>query len=422
MAFALNLYPVTYMATYNPETQKWDEKWLEIDNVTYDDLMAMSESDRKAVLDKRNQMGIPTVSYTSQYGYGCFEGMKGFPTKDGGVAIFRPEENARRFNNSMKGMYCPAFPPEQFVKASVEFVKRNAALGYVPKYNDEWEKTGYADAESIYMRPFMNSEGAIGVGCSQQPYVVICATTVSAYFKKGLDGAVITDRIRATPHGTGYIKCASNYVMSALAKHEAEEKGYIECVYLDAVEHKYFQEGSSCNIFFVLKDGTLVTPELGDTILPGITRKSIIALAREQGMKVEERPVSVKEVQKNAVEFFVTGTAAGISPMSSLTDLEGNKTTFKDGTQEGTVAYKLQRLLKGRQYGLIEDPNNWNTVVIDGNGNPQEAVYKPAPEGEAPVVSKASAKKCCCCCSGTIGFIIGAVVAAAATAAGFLCF
>ena len=120
----------------------------------------------------------------------------------------------------------------------------------------------------------------------------------------------------------------------------------------------------NANIF--LKDGTLVTPELGDTILPGITRKSVIALAKEQGIKVEERKISVSEVQKKAVEFFVTGTAAGISPMTSLTDLEGNKTEFRDGTKEGTVAYQLQHLLKGRQYGLLEDPNNWNTVVIPG--------------------------------------------------------
>ena len=265
----------------------------------------------------------------------------------------------------MKGLYCPVFPPEQYVKASVEFVKRNAALGYVPKYNADWEKEDYANAESIYMRPFMNSEGAIGVGCAKQPYVVICATTVSAYFKAGLDGAIITNRIRATPHGTGYIKCASNYVISAIAKHEAEAAGYVECVYLDAVEHKYFQEGSSCNIFFVMKDGTVVTPELGDTILPGITRKSVIALAKEAGMKVEERAVSVDEVFENAAEFFVTGTAAGISPMSSLTDLNGRKVVFGDG-KEGPVAHKLQHLLKGRQYGLLDDPNNWNTVVIAG--------------------------------------------------------
>ncbi|MGI5058349.1 aminotransferase class IV [Treponema pectinovorum] len=365
MAFALNLYPITYMAKYNPQTKNWDEQWLESDKIPHDELMAMSEDERKVILDKRNQMGTPSVSYTSQYAYSCFEGMKGFPTKDGGVAIFRPEENAKRFYNSMKGMYCPPFPVEMYVKASVEFVKKNAELGYVPKYNPEWEKTDFANAESIYIRPFMNSEGAIGVGCAQQPCVIICATTVSAYFKAGLDGAVITERIRATPHGTGYIKCASNYVISALAKKEAEEKGFVECVYLDAVHRKYFQEGSSCNIFFVLKDKTIVTPELSDTILPGITRKSVIVLAKEKGYKVEERQISVKEVQKKAIECFVTGTAAGISPMSSITDLKGKKTDFGSGF--GPVAKELQHELKGRQYGAIADPNNWNTVVIKGN-------------------------------------------------------
>lgn len=363
MSFSLNLYPITYFAKYNLETQTWEENWLKSDDVTYAELAAMPEDERKAILDRRNLMQLPAVSYTSQYAYGCFEGMKGFPTKNGGVAIFRPEENAKRFYNSMKALYCPPFPVDQFVRASVEFVRRNAELGYVPEYNADWEKTDYADADSIYIRPFMNSEGAIGVGCARQPYVIICATTVSAYFKPGLDGAVITKRVRATPNGTGFIKCASNYVISALAKKEAEDAGFVECVYLDAEEHKYFQEGSSCNLFFVLKSGTLVTPELGDTILPGITRKSVIALAREVGITVEERKISVEEVQQEAVECFVTGTAAGISPMSSLTDLEGKKVVFGDGS-EGETARKLQHMLKGRQYGLLEDPNHWNTFVI----------------------------------------------------------
>ena len=104
MAFGLNLYPITYIARYNPTTKAWDEEWFEADKITYSELMAMSEDERKKVLDNRNQMGIPAVSYTSQYAYGCFEGMKGFPTKDGGVAIFRPEENGARFANSLKGL------------------------------------------------------------------------------------------------------------------------------------------------------------------------------------------------------------------------------------------------------------------------------------------------------------------------------
>jgi len=363
LAFALNLYPITYIARYNPEYTKWDEEWFQSDSITYDDLMKMSEDERKEIYNKRNQMNLPSVSYTSQYAYGCFEGMKGFPTKDNKVAIFRPDENAKRFYNSMKELYCPTFPIEQYVSASIEFLRRNSELGYIPKYNEDWEKTNYSDAQSVYIRPFMNSEGAIGVGCSRKPYVIICASTVSSYFKKGLDGAVITNRIRATPNGTGNIKCASNYVISAIAKHEAEVAGFSECIFLDSVERKYIQEGSSCNVFFVMKDGNLVTPELSDTILPGITRKSVIALAQECGIRVEERKVSLKEVQKEAVECFVTGTAAGITPMTSLTDLDGKKTDFKDGNQEDSIALKLQKILKGRQYGLLEDPNSWNVFI-----------------------------------------------------------
>jgi branched-chain amino acid aminotransferase len=189
----------------------------------------------------------------------------------------------------------------------------------VPAYNSEWEKDNYSSASAVYLRPFMNSEAAIGVGISFAPYVIVCGTTVSSYFKGGNSKAITTKRIRATPHGTGYIKAASNYVISALAKKEAENAGYMEVVYLDSEKHTYIQEGSSCNIFFVMKDRTLVTPDLGDTILPGITRLSVIQLAREEGVSVEERPITIDEVMSNAAVCFVTGTAAGITPIESIT-------------------------------------------------------------------------------------------------------
>ena len=207
----------------------------------------------------------------------------------------------------------------------------------------------------------MNSEAAIGIGISHEPYVVICATTVSTYFKGGNSKAIITDRIRATPHGTGWIKCASNYVISTLAKKEAEEAGFMEVVYLDALEHKYIQEGSSCNIFFLMQDGTLVTPELGDTILPGITRASIIELARQQGQKVEERPVSIEEVMDSGMECFVTGTAAGVTPIESLTH-KGVERVFNN-RKPGELGENLQRQLKGIQYGALEDSRSWNLIL-----------------------------------------------------------
>ncbi len=360
MAFSLQMYPITYMAKYNSETKKWEERWIESDTITFDELNALSPEKKEAVLAARNDLKLPGVSYTSQYGFGCFEGMKAFPTKDGRVAIFRPEQNAKRFANSMRGLKAPAFPEDLYINASKEFVKRNAALGYVPSYDAEWEKDSYASASAVYMRPFMNTEGAIGVGISVEPYVIICGTTVSSYFKGGNTKAITTERIRATEHGTGWIKCASNYVISALAKREAEDAGYMEVIFLDT-SRKYVQEGSSCNIFFKLKDGTLITPELGDTILPGITRNSTITLANQLGIKVEERLVTIDEVMKNAVECFVTGTAAGLTPIESITH-EGREAVFNN-REPGEVATQIQKILKGGQYGSVEDTNNWNYYV-----------------------------------------------------------
>lgn len=208
----------------------------------------------------------------------------------------------------------------------------------------------------------MNSEAAIGVGCAETPYVVICATTVSSYFAGGNTKAVTTKRIRATPNGTGWIKCASNYVISAVAKKEAENAGYMEVVFLDSKEQKYIEEGSSCNVFFVLKDGTLVTPELGDTILPGITRESVLILAQQQGIKTEERLISIDEVMSDALECFVTGTAAGITPIESVTH-NGKEKVFND-RKPCPIGSKIQQLLKGGQYGSVADTNGWNYKVL----------------------------------------------------------
>ena len=361
MAFNLEMYPISYIARYNQQTKTWQEEWVASDTISHQELLAMGDGERQRILARRNQLDIPAVTYTSQYGYGCFEGMKAYPRKDGKISIFRPDQNARRFRKSMEGLYCPPFPEELYVRASSEFIRRNAELGYVPAYNSQWEEDSYASASAVYMRPYMNSEAAIGIGISQEPYVVICATSVSTYFKGGNTKAITTNRIRATPHGTGWIKCASNYVISTLAKKEAEDAGYMEVVYLDALEQKYIQEGSSCNIFFLMQDGTLATPELGDTILPGITRSSIIDLARQQGQKVEERLISIEEVMDCAMECFVTGTAAGITPIESLTH-RGVERVFNN-RKPGELGEGLQKQLKGIQYGAIEDTRGWNLIL-----------------------------------------------------------
>lgn len=361
MAFNLAMYPVSYVAQYNPETDSWNESWIQADSVHFDELVAMDESERNAIYAKRNRFDLPLVNYTTQYALGCFEGMKAYPQKDGSLSIFRPEKNAERFYNSMKGLKAPAFPPELYLKASKEFIRRNRELGYMPAYDAEWEKDNFSSASAVYMRPFMYSEGAIGIGVSREPYVVLCATTVSSYFKSTNSKAIVTDRIRATPNGTGWIKCASNYVVSTLAKKEAEDAGYMEVIFLDATKRKYVEEGSSCNIFFYLKNGELVTPELGDTILPGITRSSIIEFARAEGIKVTERKISIQEVASKCRECFVTGTAAGISSIESIT-WKGKEHVFNNRVP-GELGKRLQARLKGTQYGTVEDVNGWNVLV-----------------------------------------------------------
>ncbi|MDR1747739.1 MAG: branched-chain-amino-acid transaminase [Spirochaetaceae bacterium] len=357
MAFTLSMFPVSYVAHYDPVSGRWKESWIQKDAITEQELAAMDEQKRSEVLAERNRFDLPLVNYTTQYGFGCFEGMKAYPRKDGSVALFRPDRNAARFRSSMEGLYAPGFPEDMFVQASVDFIRRNAEFGYVPRYNPEWETDSFAAAQAVYMRPFMYSEGAIGIGISKAPSVIITASSVSSYFSGENTKAVTTERIRATPKGTGNIKCASNYVISALAKKEAENAGYMEVIFLDAVNHRYVEEGSSCNIFFLLRSGELVTPELGDTILPGITRASIIDLARGQGVAVVERKIQIKEAMTEAVECFVTGTAAGITPVESITH-QGREAVFNN-RKPGELGMELQRELKGLQYGLIDDTKGW---------------------------------------------------------------
>jgi len=361
MAFALNTYPITYRAKFSDG--KWSDEYLEKPHKTPKEEAAMNADDLAKLEDSRNHYeDMPLVNYTSQYGLACFEGLKALPQKNGGLAIFRPDQNAKRFYRSMEGLCMPPFPAEKFLSSCIETVKRNAALGFYPPYKSEWEKDSFMTADSVYIRPFTLAEGGIGVNLSHEPYVMVINTPVSAYFSSGTSDAVITERIRATPKGTGWIKACSNYVISALAKSEALKAGYMECVFLDATHRKYIEEGSSCNIFFFLKSGELVTPELGDTILPGITRASIIELAKDKGVKVSERKISIDEVLEQTKECFVSGTAAGATPITSLT-YQGKKAQFNNG-KDGEFTTDIRDTLKGIQYGTLPDTKGWMTQVI----------------------------------------------------------
>ncbi len=356
MAFTLDPYPVAYRATYGASS--WAQEWVEKPHRTPDEEAEMVESERDKIALSRNYWDdMPLVNYTSQYGLGVFEGLKALPQKDGGLAIFRPDRNAARFARSMKGLLMPSFPEDLFLTAVTEVVAKNAKLGFRVHYKAEWEKDSFATADSIYIRPFTYSEGGIGVAPSQHPAVVVITTPVSAYFSSAKTAATTTDRIRATPRGTGCLKAASNYVISTLAKHEANDAGFMECVFLDAMEGTYLEEGSSCNIFVLLKSGELVTPALGDTILPGITRLSVIELARDMGTTVSERKISIEEALDQGAECFVTGTAAGVTPIESLT--HKGKTASYNGGKVGALTAELRDKLKGIQYGTVPDSKGW---------------------------------------------------------------
>jgi len=360
MAFSLNSYPVVYRAKFKKD--KWKGEYLEKPHKTPREEATMKGSEREALITSRNYFDdMPLVSYTSQYGFSCFEGLKAFPLKDGGFSLFRPDQNAARFFRSMKGLYMPPFPEDLFIKAAVDIVKKNAKLGFGPVYRKEWEKDAFMTAEAVYLRPFVHSEGGIGVNISKEPYVIIVTSTVSGYFSNNDGGAIVTDRIRATPNGTGWIKAASNYTIAALAKHEATEAGYIEAIFLDAENRKYVEEGSSCNIFFYLKSDELVTPALGDTILPGITRASIIELARDKKIKVSERKISIEEAMSESKECFVCGTAAGATPIPSITYKKKNA-VFNNG-KAGELTVNMRDTLKGIQYGIIPDTKGWMRKV-----------------------------------------------------------
>ncbi|MCF6335188.1 MAG: aminotransferase class IV [Spirochaetales bacterium] len=359
--FSLAIYPWVYTAK-KMEDDNWEEKYTLKPHKTPEEEASMTEEEREKLLASRNSFPeLPLVNYTTQYGMGCFEGMKAYPQADGSLKIFRPDENAARFARSMAGLGMPPFPEDIFVKASLELVKKNADIGFRPVYNPKWEKDNFLFGESVYLRPFSYAEPGIGLGISHEPWVVFVGTPVGAYFRPGNTKARVSNCIRAFKGGTGWIKSDSNYVVPILEKKRAEAEGYMETIFLDAEKHKYVEEGSSCNIFFLLKNGTLVTPALEDTILPGITRKSLLTLAQNLGVKTEERKITIDEAMSDSAECFVTGTAAGLGYLESIT--KDDKTAVFNSGKMGELSETLLKTLKGIQYGKVEDKYGWMQSV-----------------------------------------------------------
>lgn len=285
-----------------------------------------------------------------QYSQSCFEGLKAYTTEDGHIVIFRPDMNAARMKDSCKRLEMPVYPEDKWVEAVVSVVKANDA--YVPPYGS---------GATLYLRPYMfGSDAVIGVHPSAEYQFRIFCTPVGPYFKGGAKPITIrvSDYDRAAPHGTGNIKAGLNYAMSLYPIMEAHRQGFDENMYLDPATRTKVEETGGANFLFVTKDGKVVTPK-SDSILPSITRRSLVYVAREYlGLEVEEREVYFDEV-KDFAECGLCGTAAVISPVGKIVD-HGKEICIPSGMEKmGEITQKLYDTLTGIQMGRIEAPEGW---------------------------------------------------------------
>ena len=289
-----------------------------------------------------------------QYAQTCFEGLKAYTTEDGHIVTFRPDLNGERMENSAKGLEMPPFPKERFVDAITKVVEANAA--FVPPYGS---------GATLYIRPYMfGYDSIIGVKPANIYQFRGFCTPVGPYFKGGAKPITIrvSDFDRAAPHGTGHIKAGLNYAMSLHAIVDAHKNGFDENIYLDPQTRTKIEETGGANVIFITKDGKLVTPK-SNSILPSITRRSILQVARDYlGMETEEREVYLDEV-KDFAECGLCGTAAVISPVGKIVD-HGKEICFPAGMEKmGPVTQKLYETLTGIQMGHIKAPEGWIHVI-----------------------------------------------------------
>ena len=306
------------------------------------------------VITEDDKVVISECAGVLQYAQTCFEGMKAYTTQDGHVVIFRPDMNAERMANSCRRLEMPVYPEDKFVEAVAKTVKANDA--WVPPFGS---------GASLYIRPYMfGSNPVIGVKPADEYQFRILVTPVGPYFKGGAKPLTIkvSDFDRAAPNGTGHIKAGLNYAMSLHAIVTAHEEGYAENMYLDPATRTKVEETGGANFIFVTKDGKVVTPK-SDSILPSITRRSLIHVAKEYlGLEVEEREVLFDEV-KDFAECGLCGTAAVISPVGKIVN-HGEEICLPSGMEKmGPTIQKLYDTLTGIQMGKIEAPKGWIYTV-----------------------------------------------------------
>ena len=291
-----------------------------------------------------------------QYAQTCFEGLKAYTTEDGKIVCFRPDLNAVRMVETCERLKMPTFPVERFIDAVEKVVKANEA--WVPPYGS---------GATLYIRPYMIATNpVIGVKPADEYQFRIFVTPVGPYFKGGAKPLTIrvSDFDRAAPHGTGHIKAGLNYAMSLFPIVDAHEQGFDENMYLDPATRSKVEETGGANFIFITKDGKFVTPK-SDSILPSITRRSLMVVAEKYlGMEVEHREVLLSEL-KDFAECGLCGTAAVISPVGKVND-HGNEICFPSGMEEmGPTTKKLYDTLTGIQMGTVEAPEGWVHVIVE---------------------------------------------------------
>ncbi len=307
-----------------------------------------------AKVTARAPLMLDPATAVLHYAQEIFEGMKAYRLPDGAAALFRPGANARRFAMSATRMAMPVLPEALFCESVRQLVRIDR--NWIPDF----------DGGALYLRPFMfASEVFLGVKPSSEYLYLVIASSVGNYWKAG--AKTISVRIaphytRAAPGGTGGAKCGGNYAASLIALGEATKAGQDQVVFLDAVEHRYLEELGGMNLFFVFDDGSIATPPLGGTILAGITRDSLMTLARDEGLTVREERYSAEQWRADAssghlVESFACGTAAVVASIGSVYDDAGSFTIGAGGS--GQVAERLRDRLTGIQRGLVADPHHW---------------------------------------------------------------
>jgi branched-chain amino acid aminotransferase len=312
---------------------------------------------QKPIIKKMDTISIHPAAMVFHYGQALFEGLKAYNLVDGRIALFRPMKNIERLNNSARRLCMPEIDPDLFLRWLIDLVKTDK--DWIP------DRPGH----SLYIRPFMiATEPCFGVRASDQYKFIIMLSPVGPYYPEGFKPVpiLVTDHyVRAVRRGTGEAKAAGNYAASLIGQTEAKHEGYTQVLWLDAIEQQYIEEVGAMNIFVRFKN-EVATPNLGGSILPGVTRMSVIQILKDWGYQINERPISIKELiaaynKSDLLEVFGSGTAAVISSISKL-KYHDKEMIFSEN-EAGELALKLYDELTGIQYGKVPDTRGWLTII-----------------------------------------------------------